>query len=450
METPKVQFATTRDNVRIAYTAWGSGPTLVIVPPILSNVELTWESEIYRRVFERLGQHLRVIAFDKRGIGMSDRFDEAPTTEQRIADFEAVMDAEKVEKAHISGISEGGVMAQVFAADFPQRTDRLAIANTFAPKRHRQRILELWEGERDRAESGRRWARVVELWGIPSPEGLAGWAIPSRANDEDFLEWSARLERQSATRAGFAKQLDSTSALDAGSRPERIEASTLIIHTVDDQLANIGHARVLKELIPDSGLVEFPGGDHFFWASPDWRDMLDTQLRFLIDGPLVTAAERRFATVLFTDLVGSTATSVHIGDERWRETIEAHDRAATQVVQSHRGLIVKTTGDGVVATFDSPSLGVEAARALRNELQRAGLTIRAGIHAGEIEVRENDDIAGYAVNLAARVEQVAPDGEIYATSTVRDLLLGGSLEFESAGTHSLKGFEGSWELCRLL
>jgi class 3 adenylate cyclase len=448
MNSPAIQFALTSDGVRIAYTTWGNGPTLVVVPPIVSNVEMAWEHELYRRVFERMGQYVTVIAFDKRGIGMSDRFDEPPTNEHRIADFLAVMDAEGVHRAHISGLSEGGLMAQILAADHPDRVDRLVISNTYAPRGQRSRVERLAEGRvASREESMRRWAEVVEHWGQPSRSSV-DWIMPSQADNEAFLSFHARLERQSATQAGFRRQLASLAALSTVGVPERITAPTLITHTTDDRVINVGNGRALAQLIPKAEFLEFPGEDHFYWVGENWRDIIDAQLRFITGAPAGPAVQRKFATVLFTDLVGSTAAAVRVGDDRWRATIEDHDRMAQRIVEGHHGHIVKTTGDGVLAVFDGPSLAIEAVKGLRDELRRHGLAFRAGLHAGEIEIRDGD-IAGFAVHLAARVEKAAVDGEIYVTSTLRDLLLGGSFRFEDAGSHELKGFDGAWALYRL-
>lgn len=448
MDAPPVKFATSSDDVRIAYTTWGEGPHLVYVPPIMSNVEMVWENDRYRRVLERVGQHASVIAFDKRGIGMSESFDEPPSNEQRISDFLAVMDAEGVERAHISGISEGGLMAQIFAVKHPERVDRLVVSNSMAPPDYRYRVAELADDPPPtRQEHLAMWGEVIEHWGEPTSP-VVPWIMPSLANDDEYRVWEARFERQTATRSGFRTQLESLIALDSTGIPQQIEAPTLITHTTGDQVISVGHGRVLAELIPAAEYIEFDAPDHFWWVAPNWRDILDPQIEFLTDGPTLSVVERSFATVLFTDLVGSTAAAAAAGDREWAETLNSHNRIAEKVVGQHFGTVVKTTGDGLLATFSGPSLAVGAAAALRDQLARVGLSIRAGIHAGEIESRDSD-ISGFAVNLAARVEKAAPNGEIYVTSTVRDLLLGGSFTFEDAGTHRLKGFEGTWLLCRL-
>jgi class 3 adenylate cyclase len=448
MNTPPVKFASASDDVRIAYVAWGEGPPLVLAPAIISNVEMVWENDNYRRVFERIGQHASVIAFDKRGIGMSDSFDEPPTNEQRISDLVAVMDAEDLERAHISGMSEGGLLAQILAVAHPDRVDRLIVSNSFAPRDSMGRVAELaypplMSGDEELA----RWDEVIEHWGEATSRTVP-WIMPSQADNDPFRVWEARFERQTATRTGFRNQLESISALNMTGIPQQIQAPTLITHTTGDQVVNVGHGRVLAELIPAATFIEFDGRDHFWWMAPNWRDIVDSHIEFLTGGPAAPVVERSFATVLFTDLVGSTASAAAAGDQQWAETLNNHDHIAQRIVHQHSGTVVKSTGDGLLATFGGPSLAVGAAAAIRAQLADIGLSIRAGIHAGEIEHR-SADIAGFAVNLAARVENAAPNGEIYVTSTVRDLLLGGSFEFEDAGAHDLKGIEGSWLLCRL-
>jgi class 3 adenylate cyclase/pimeloyl-ACP methyl ester carboxylesterase len=448
MNVPTVKFATTSDDVRIAYTVWGEGPPLVIVPPIISNVEVVWENAIYRRVFERLGRHVSVIAFDKRGIGMSDSFEVPPSNDQRIRDFHAVMDAEEVSSAHISGISEGGLMALILAVSHPERVDGLVVANSSAPPDHLGSAAELADlPPMEASEWHGLWDQVTEHWGEPESPTVP-WLMPSLADDEPFRIWQARYERQAATRAGFRRQLESLNSLDTTGLPQQITAPALVTHTTGDRVFHAGHGRQLAKLIPGARYIEFPGPDHFWWAAPNWRDIVDSHIEFITGNPPTSLVARTFATLLFTDIVGSTSAATGVGDQEWAETISRHDHIASRIITQYSGAIVKSTGDGLLATFPSPSLAVGAARSFRAELETIGLTIRAGIHAGEIEHRDND-VSGLAVSLAARVEETAPSKEVYVTSTVRELLIGGSFDFEDAGHHELKGFTGSWHLYRL-
>lgn len=340
-------------------------------------------------------------------------------------------------------------MAQLFAVAHRERVDRLVLSNTWAPFDLRGRVAELADGPLPTYEEFLgRWEQVIEHWGQPDSPAVP-WIMPSRQSDDAYRVWHARFERQTATQAGFRHQFESLVALDTRGIPQQIDTPTLITHTKGDKVLNVGHGRVLAELISESKYIEFEGADHFYWIAPNWREILDSHLEFLTGSPPVPMVQRSFAAVLFTDLVESTATASKVGDEQWAELLDRHDHIAEQVVAEHGGTIVKSTGDGVLATFAGPSLAVGAAVAMRSQLSDFGLRMRAGIHAGEIENRDGD-ISGFAVNLTARVENAASPGEIYVTSTVRDLLIGGSFTFEDAGTHDLKGFDGAWLLCRLI
>ena len=449
MEVPDVKFATSEDGVRIAYQVFGEGPTVVAAPPLLSHVELAWENELYRRTLERAARHLKMITFDKRGLGLSDRFDDPPDAEQRIADFVAVMDAEGVERATVSGFSEGSVLAMLFAATYPERVDKVMLANTVSPARYWYRLDEL-AGEHllPTAEIRRRWDEIADGW-ASNPGLMVDWILPSQSNNESLVRWMGRLQRLSATQDAVRRQIENVFQLDAGDAPTRVQQPTLITHSVGDRVLDVGHSRILHEIMPNSRLVEFDSDDHFFWLSENWKQLVDIHVEFVTESPVADTTSRTFGAVLFTDIVGSTSAATAIGDDGWHETLESHARICDQAIAGVGGRVVKSTGDGVLAIFDSPSAAVDAARRLRTELAPIGIDIRGGIHAGEVELHDDGDISGLAVNLAARVEQAAPDGEIYVSSTVRDLLLGGSHGFEDRGEHDLKGIDGRWTLCRL-
>ena len=263
MEVPDVRFANTDDGVRIAYQIWGEGPPLLIAPPLLSHVEAYWESELYRRVLERLGRHLRVVHFDKRGIGLSDRFEEQQTSERRIADFLAVMDAEGIDQAAISGVSEGGVMVTQLAASHPERVDRAIVINSVSPTRYWDRLPRLGSETRLEPEELRRgWDHIVDGW-ASEPHRMVDWVMPSLSGNESFLKWTARLQRLAATQDAIRKQVESVFHLDAGDAVERIAVPTLILHSTRDRVLDVGHARILAEVIPDSRLIEIDDEDHF-------------------------------------------------------------------------------------------------------------------------------------------------------------------------------------------
>ena len=286
METPEVRFATAEDGVRIAYQVWGEGPTLVKAPALLSHVEISWENELYRRGLERLGRHLRVIQFDKRGIGLSDRFEGPQTSSQRIADFKAVMDAENVDRASISGTSEGGVMALLFAATEPERTDKVVLCNTVSPHQYWDRLDALAsEHLLGPVELRRRWDEIADNW-ASDPGLMVDWIAPSQGDNEPLHTWMGRLQRMGATQDAIRRQIDSVFHLDAGDAPVRVRSPVLLLHSTGDRVLDVGHARVLHELIADSRLVEFEADDHFWWYSPCWKDFVDAHIEFITESPV--------------------------------------------------------------------------------------------------------------------------------------------------------------------
>ena len=437
MQVPEVRFADS-DGCAIAWSEWGSGPEVLVVPPLLSNVELHWEHEIYRRYLERMGRHIRVVAFDKRGIGLSDRFSEMPTLEQRTKDVLAVMNAAGFERPALFGLSEGGLMAQLFTVLHPERVERLALANSFAGASIFIAAHTAPDGSFGPLEAKMAgFGKLVETWGR-DPQYFVDWFAPSQSGNESFVRWIGRFQRLSTTAADLERQILSLAALDGTERLGEITAPTLVGHGVRDAVcpASVGHAIVAA--IPDARLVGLDTADHFLVSSEHWAREQDVFLEFLTGSRPQRRVERRFASVVFTDIIGSTAQGMSAGDEGWCDLLDSHDRIAWETADRHRGTIVKSTGDGLLARFDSPSQAVDFCAALRAALTGIGLRIRCGVHTGEIEMRESGDIAGTAVNLAARVEEAAGDGEVFVSSTVRDMLLGGDTRFEDRGEHALK------------
>jgi class 3 adenylate cyclase len=448
MNISDVKFAKSGD-VNLAYQRYGAGPDLVLIPPLISNVELGWEQEVYRRAREHIGRYVRVLEFDKRGIGSSDRFTGHPTLEERIGDITAVMDAEGVERASILGLSEGGLMAQLFAAIHPERVDRIVLANSGLgvsayPELQAYSDTPIYPV----GEVLGKLQQVAKSWGR-DPQVMVDLFCPSQSGNPAFIRWAGRFQRQTASPADFQRQLDSVVTLDANERLADIKASTLVMNVTGDRLIHPAWGRYLADKIPRARFVEFAGEDHLCWIMPNWRRLADCWLEFVTGAAPVAPSQRRFATVLFTDIVGSTTQAARVGDTTWRTTMEGHDRVAWQAVGAHGGKLVKNTGDGLLVTFDSPSEAIACTSELTRELASLGLTIRAGLHAGEVEVREDGDVAGLAVNLAARVEQAAREGSTYVSSTLRDLLLGGDQSFEDRGEHTLKGIAGTWRLYEL-
>lgn len=448
MDISDIRYARSSD-LNIAYQRWGAGPDVVIIPGLVSNVELAWEEEVFRRTREYIGRYVRVLEFDKRGIASSDRFERAPTLEQRIADIEAVMDAEGIQRAHVLGVSEGGLMGQFFAALHPERVDRLVLVNSMIgfsalgklqpheddPPMHRQEVFD-------------RFQRMIAGWGR-EPQHLVDLFCPSKNDDAAFIRWVGRFQRQTCSRTDIQRQFDSILGLDANDRLGEIRAPTLVLNVVGDRAIPPAFGRYLAEHVPGARYVQFPGEDHFCWVMRNWRELMDCWVEFATGHTPAARSERRFATVLFTDIVGSTARSAEVGDTAWRDMLDRHDRIAWQAVDRYTGNLVKNTGDGLLMTFAAPSEGVACAKDLVRELGHVGLRVRAGLHAGEIIVREDGDVSGLAVNLAARVQQAASGGTTWVSSTVRDLLLGGEWSFTERGEHALKGIDGAWRLYEL-
>ena len=449
MQIPETKYATTADGLRIAYQQWGEGPPVLMVPGLISNTEVAWEHEFFRRVLEHWGRHLTCVQFDKRGIGLSDRPDEPPTLEQRMGDIGTVMDAVGWDRAHLLGVSEGGMMSQLFAAEYPERVDRLVLASTNVPPRYSGRVRDYVRAGDPPVRSTREIVAMFEQFIAGWPDNadyFVEWFMPSKATNGSYVRWVSRFQRLSSSPKDFARQVHSVKSLDGGDAPERIAAPTLVVHVTGDRVLHVAGARLLAELVPGAQYLEVPGDDHFQWVQPNWREVTDAMIEFLTGTKPATTKTRRFATVLFTDIVGSTSRSAELGDNAWRAVLDQHDRLTRKLVDQHGGRVVKSTGDGLLAVFDVPSQGVDCALEMCRGLAEIDVPIRAGVHAGEIEVHDDGDVSGIAVNLAARVEQAAADGELWVSSTVRDMMLGGAAGFDERGEHELKGIEGSWKL----
>lgn len=448
MQVPETRYARTADGLRLAYQQWGEGPPLLVVPALLSNTEVGWEHERYRRALEYMGRHFEVVHFDKRGIGLSDRPEELPTLTQRLDDLLAVMDHVGWTRAHVLAISEGGIMGQLFAAEHPERIDRLVLVSTAVPGRYRHQTDEFaYPGDlaSSLAEMLDRFVELTAGW-PENPEYFVEWFMPDQAGDESFVRWMGRLMRLSASPRDFERQVQSVLTLDAGDAPERIVAPTLVMHVTGDRVLPVAGGRQLAHLIAGAEYVEIDGEDHFQWVMDNWRDVGDRIVAFCTGRTPERTVTRRFSAVLFTDIVDSTRLAAAAGDSAWRELLDRHDTIARRLVDGHGGRVVKSTGDGLLVTFDVPAQAVSCGQELVGRLAAMDLPIRAGVHAGEIELHDDGDISGIAVNLAARVEQAAADGELWASSTVRDMMLGGSGTFDDRGEHQLKGIDGTWRL----
>jgi pimeloyl-ACP methyl ester carboxylesterase len=424
-------------GVSIAYQMHGEGPLdLVFVPGFVSHVELIWTEPTVAAFFRRLASFARLVVFDKRGQGLSDRLGRPPTLEESMDDLRAVMDAAGCERPAVMGISEGGPMSALFAASHPERVGSLVLYGTYA------RMLEAPDyPEGIPAKWLDNWAGIVRSeWG--GPVGIGLWA-PSVAGDRGFEDWWARLLRYGTSPAGAIALLDLYRQLDVRVALAAIEAPTLVAHTAGDRMIPAALGRYLADHIAGSRYAELPGEDHIPFTEAD--PLLDEVEEFLVGSRGAAQADRALATILFTDLVDSTARAAELGDRRWRLLLERHDAAVRRQLSLHRGREVKSVGDGFLATFDGPARAIRCATALRGELDSLGLQVRSGIHTGEVELI-GKDVGGIAVNIGARIGAEAVAGEVLVSSTVRELVVGSGLEFSDRGVRSLKGVPGEWRL----
>jgi pimeloyl-ACP methyl ester carboxylesterase len=433
---PETRYATSGD-VSVAYQVVGEGPEhLVLAPGFLSHLELAWEEPSLRRFLLRLASFRRLVIFDKRGTGLSDPTLRAPTLEERTDDLRAVMDAAGVERAAILGFSEGGTMAMMFAAQHPERTSALVLYGTWA------RLLRAPDNpDGVEPEELERFGRLVERWG--SGAGLGAWA-PSRRDDPRLRDWWARLQRQGASPSVARTLFSSYADLDARCLLGSIHVPSLVLHRRGDRMVPIGLGRQIAERIPDARFVELEGEDHLYFVG-DTEALLDEIEDHLTGTRRGPRPQRVVTSVLFGDLVGSTVAAAEQGDRRWTEQLAAFQDVVRRHTERSGGWLVGFSGDGYLATFDGPARGIGAAVAIREGLARVGLEVRQGLHTGEIELLD-DDVAGIAVHLAARIMGLADAGEVLVSSTVRDLVVGSDLGFEPRGLHELKGIPGSWQV----
>jgi pimeloyl-ACP methyl ester carboxylesterase len=438
--TPETRYARNGD-VHIAFQVWGDGDLdLVMVPGFISHVELFWDLPAVRRYLERLGSFARVIRFDRRGTGLSDPFtvESAPDLETRMEDLAAVMDAAGSARAALYGASEGGPTAILFAATHPERTHALVLHGTMARTTYAEDHPWLPKVE-DFIEAG------IELLQPAWGRGVAiDVSAPSMADDPEVVAFYGRLERASITPGMLASVAAVFYDTDVRAVLPAVRVPTLVQHRSNDRLVNVRSGRYVAEHIEGARLVEIPGCDHVpFFQQPE--RFLDEIAVFLTGTRTVVDPERRLATVLFSDIVGSTERAVDAGDARWRDLLDRHHRVVRSELARFGGNEVKTLGDGFLATFDGPAAAIRGAAAIRDATAAIHVPVRVGLHSGEVEVI-GDDIGGIAVHIAARVGALAQAGEVLVSRTVKDLVAGSGIEFQSRGTHALKGLPDNWEL----
>jgi class 3 adenylate cyclase len=437
VERSETRYARSGD-VSIAYQVVGEGPfDLVYVPGWVSNVELMWDEPDYTAFLERLASFSRLIIFDKRGTGLSDPvpLDRLPTLEQRMDDVRAVMDAVGSDRAALLGHSEGGNMCVLFSATYPDRTTALVLVGCYA-KRIRSDDYPWAPTVEDRA---REIEQTEATWG--SPEAFRELA-PSKANDEAFERWVGRYLRQSASPKAAAALLRMNTQIDVREVLPAIRVPTILIYRTDDADVHVDEGRYIAERIPGARFVEVPGADHSMWTG-DATAILDEIEEFLTGVRRGPEPDRVLATVLFTDVVGSTELATRLGDRAWRDLLGRHHAAVRRELGRWRGREVDTAGDGFLATFDGPARAIRCAAAAVDAIRGFGMEIRAGVHTGEVEV-SNGDLRGIAVHIGSRVAGLAGPGEVLVSRTVADLVAGSGIVLAERGEHELKGVSGTW------
>jgi class 3 adenylate cyclase len=436
---PEPRYAQSEDGY-VAYQVFGDAPRdLLLIGNWASNIEVMWEHPSMARYLERLGRFARVICFDKRGAGISDpvSMGALPTLEQWVDDARAVLDAVGSEGAALLGDAEGGPMAMMFAATYPQRTRALVLVNTFA------RMLRADDYPIGMPASTAE--KVVEAW-------RQGWATdaaldftaPSVADDGQLQRWARHYMRLSATPATAARIYGWVLHLDVRSVLPSIQVPTLVLHKADNRHYRVAMGRYLAEHIPGARYVEVAGAD---WYPPfvDAEQVLDEVEEFLTGDRPAPPDDRILATVLFTDIVGSTDLAARVGDQRWLDLKAAHDELVRAHLDRFRGREIATTGDGFLAIFDGPARAVRCASDVAAAVESLGISIRAGLHTGEVELQDGQ-VAGIAVHIAARVMALAGAGEVLVSGTVKDLVVGSGIRFDDRGSHALKGVPDEWRL----
>ena len=441
----EVRFAQATDGVDIAYLVAGDGPRdLVLIFGFTTNLDVCWDVPWFSQWLRRTSERFRTIVFDKRGSGLSDRPVGLSSIEQRTQDVIAVMDAAGSQRASLIGISEGGPMSVVCASMYPDRVERMVLYGTFARARWAPDYPDGFPS--DLAETF--IDLVGEGWGTGVVMG--SYFFNHAPDPEQAIVQMAKFERNACTRQMARQMIQDNADIDVRALLPAVSAPTLVVHTSDDPLIPPALGRFLSEHIPGARHLEVPGDFHCSWRHDDTDAVITPTLSFLDEtyeaaAPPPEAARRVLATVVFTDIVGSTERAAALGDTAWSRLLDQHDAAAALEIKRRGGRLIKSTGDGILATFGGPSRAIDATHAMQTATASLGIEIRAGIHTGEVE-RRGEDVSGLGVHVAARVAGLAQPGEILATRMVRDLTAGASLSFAERGNHTLKGVPDTWDL----
>jgi len=438
--TPETRYART-DQGYVAYQVFGEGSRdLLFVTNWVTNLEVMWEEPSLGRFLERLASFARVICFDRRGTGVSDAVPLAqlPTLDEWMDDARVVLDAAGSREAAVIGDTEGGPSAMLLAATHPKRVSSLVLLNTFA----RMVRADDYPIGLPRASVPRLLERYEAAWGNA---GMLDLTAPAAARDARFREWFARYQRLSMPPGASIRMFAWVLEMDVRSVLPSIQAPTLVVHREGNLYHRLPFGRHLAEHIPGARLAVVPGAESIPFHAGDPGSVLDEIQQFLTGEREPLRHDRVLGTVLFTDIVGSTARAAALGDARWLELHAAHDALVRRILARHRGKEEETTGDGFLATFDGPARAIRCAWEIAQAVRSLGLTIRAGLHTGEVELVRSK-VAGIAVHIAARVMAAAQDGGVYASGTVKELVVGSGIEFADRGVHVLKGVPGEWRL----
>ncbi len=438
MSIPATHY-TRNGDVHIAYSVVGDGPIdLVWCGGFVTHLEHAWEFPPLARMRRRLSDFSRLICFDKRGVGLSDRKNVVASLEVHMDDLRAVLDAVGASRPVLLGISEGGPTSLLFTATYPDRVAALVLINTYASMM--QDESQPWGFTREAMEKWRQ--HLVANWG--GPVGLSLWA-PTAKNDAAYAAWWAQHLKLGASPGAVADMTALYPDIDVRHALPLIHAPTLVLHATGDRAVPVQAGRSIAQAIPGARLIELESIDHAPWLGD--LDRIVNEIEVFLTGRHSEATlDRVLATVLYTDIVNSTAQAVSAGDAKWLQLMTQTEEIARREVERGRGRVIKMLGDGLLATFDGPARALRCAEAMRAALGTLGLSIRAGLHTGEIRLGP-DDIGGIAVNIAARIVDLAEPGELLASRTVRDLVIGSGVTFEDRGRRKLKGIPGSWSLC---
>ena len=445
MSEPETRYARTVDGVRIAYQVWGQGPRdLVVTRDASTPIDNLWQEPRIVHMLERLGGFCRNIWFDARGWGSSDALtlDGLPTLEAWLDDIDAVMKAAGSNQAVLGAMNDGGSPAILFAATYPQKVSALVLVNTYArfvqapdyPYGLPPELLDPYlEG-------------MTDSWG--TLDNLKAGMAPSMVDDEPWCRWLLRSQRLGISPTGVEALMRAVAETNVHHVLPSVQAPTLVVHRRGNRHVRVEHGQYLARSIPGAVYKELDGQDHAFYAG-DTDGLVDEIEEFMTGDRPVRDTDRLLATVLFTDIVGSTERASTLGDAAWHSLLDAHDAVVRSQLLRHRGREIKTMGDGFLVTFDGPARAIRCACAIQKLVRGLGLEVRAGLHTGEIEAR-GDDVAGIAVVIGQRVSSLAGAGEVLVSSTVKDLVAGSGLRFEERGQRELKGVSGSWQLFSVL